>query len=155
MKRLAKLAAVTVIGAVLGTGVPATAGQDTYGRPYQSWYAGQNGYSPGDRRDRRSEPRNYEHEGSYYQRGAYADSYVPGGRYERAPAYRSEDRGPDYDPYYRRTHHGRDAAIMLGGAAAGAVIGGAAGNARGAAIGAVVGGIAGAIASSASDHQRN
>jgi len=141
MKGLAKLAAVTVIGAVLGSGVPTLAGQDTYGHSYRSAYAGRNGYGTEEGRGRQSEPRSRWHEDDYSQRAAY--SYAPRGTYGNAPAY---------DPYYGRTHHGRDAAITLGAAAAGALIGGAAGNARGAAIGAIVGGIAGAVASTAADH---
>jgi hypothetical protein len=156
MKRIRNYAAVTVIAALIGSGIPAMAAQH-----------GENGYNRGGMRyeaadhrsdrdrnnnrwdsDRRGYDRRDYDRGSGYNRG-YSYGYAEAPVYEPAPVY----GGPVYDDgYYRRSHNGRTAAIIGGSAAAGALIGAAAGHGQGAVIGAVIGGIAGAAASAAANH---
>ncbi|HEY7305965.1 MAG TPA: hypothetical protein VH601_17705 [Bryobacteraceae bacterium] len=143
MKRIQTFAAVNIIAALLGAGVPALAAQhgyDLHGRAgMQSRSSEYRDRHPGndDRWDRDH------HDGWRDREPAYV--YAPAPVY-RAPAY-------DDNYYYdRQTHNGRTAAIIGGSAAAGAVIGAAVGHGQGAVIGAVIGGIAGTVASATADH---
>ena len=175
MKRIQKFAAVNVIAALIGAGIPAMAAQDGHdvytrgGMQYQSaghrgnqeWNDNRNRGSRNDggwNRDRRDYDRRDDRRGyrddrgygyGYRDNGGYGYSYAPAPVYLAAPAY----GGPVYDGYYYdRNHDGRTAAIIGGSAAAGALIGAAAGHGQGAVIGAVIGGFAGAAASAAADH---
>lgn len=142
MKRLQKFAAVSMIAALTGTGLPAMAAQGRYDahdrgrtqyvsandRNHRDWNSNRNG-------DHRQEVRQDRNRG-------YDVRYAP------APVY---ERG-----YYdQRSHDGRTAVIIGGSAAAGALIGAAAGHGQGAIVGAVIGGIAGAaISAAANGHSR-
>jgi hypothetical protein len=151
MKGIQKFAAVNVIAALLGAGVPAMAaqrGHEAYGRAGvqsqsirhrndREWNDGRAGYTRNDDRWDRDYYDNRRDRG-------------PGYIYAPAPAYREPVYDNRYD--YHRTHNGRTAAIIGGSAAAGALIGAAVGHGQGAAIGAVVGGLAGTVASAAADH---
>lgn len=142
MKRIQKFVAVSVMGALIGAGVPAMAaehGHDAHGRAAvqaqsarsrsdRGWNNDRNRYRAND--DRWNRDRGY----------VYAPAPVYSG-----PVY-------DYGYYDQRTHNGRTAAIIGGSAAAGAVIGAAVGHGQGAVLGAVIGGIAGTVASAAANH---
>ncbi|MGH9640191.1 MAG: hypothetical protein ACRD3Y_09030, partial [Bryobacteraceae bacterium] len=124
MKRFQKFAAVSVLAALMGAGVPAMAAQGRYGDHDR----GRAQYvSSSQRNDHNwNDHRNRDRRNDYRQdrERAYVPAYLP------APVY---ERG-----YYdRRGHDGRTAAIIGGSAAAGALIGAAAGHGQGAIIGAV------------------
>jgi hypothetical protein len=160
MKRIQKFAALSVIAALVGTGIPAIAaqnGHDIYNRGMQyrsddhrgnrEWNDNRNrGYGNEDRGDRGRRDYDARDRGRDYGYG-----YAPAPVYQSTPVY----GGPVYDNgyYYDRTHNGRAAAMIGGSAAAGALIGAAAGHGEGAVIGAVIGGIAGAAVNAAADHQ--
>jgi Glycine zipper len=165
MKRIQKFLAINIVGALIGTGIPAMAaqgGHDGYNRggmQYES--ADHRGYRERDesrmhdfRNDDRRDGDRGSHDRGDQGRGYRADR---GAGYGYAPAYQSAHvyRGPVYnDGYYdQSSHNGRTAAIIAGTAAAGALIGAAAGHGQGAVIGAVIGGVAGAAVSSAADHR--
>lgn len=137
MKRIQKFVAVSVMGALIGAGVPAMAaehGHDAHGRAEVHAQPARSRTDRGWNNDRNR------------YRGNEGYVYAP------APVY----RGPVYDNGYyydQRTHNGRAAAIIGGSAAAGAVIGAAVGHGQGAVLGAVIGGIAGTVASAAANHQ--
>ena len=150
MIRIQKFAAVNVIAALVGIGIPAMAAQDRCDVPGRLQYESVDHRSQhqwNDDRDRRDYDRRDGGFGYRDHRG-YGYAYAPA--YEAAPVY----GGPVYNGGYydHRGHEARTAAIIGGSAAAGALIGSAAGQGKGAVIGAVIGGIAGAAASSAADH---
>lgn len=142
MKRLQKFAAISVMAALTGTGVPAMAAQGRYGVHNR----GGAQYASASRRDHhdwsRDRDRNHRQDIRQDRNRGYDFRRSP------APVY---ERG-----YYdQRSHNGRTAAIIGGSAAAGALIGAAAGHGQGAIVGAVIGGIVGVAASAAADqHHR-
>src|SRR4051812_49157324 len=150
MIRIQKFAAVNVIAALVGIGIPAMAAQDRYGVPGRLQYESADHRSEHQWNDDRDHHEYHRRNGGFGYRDhrGYGDAYAPA--YEAAPEY----GGPAYNGGYYddRGHEGRTAAIIGGSAAAGALIGSAAGQGKGAAIGAVIGGIAGAAASAAADH---
>jgi hypothetical protein len=166
MRRIQKFAAINLIAALVGAGIPAMAAQDGYdvhnrgGMQHQTAdRRGDNQWNNNGNRDSRNNNRVDRDRHDYDRRGdnrgygedhGYAYGYAPAPVYQPAPVY----VGPAYNDgyYYDRTHNGRTAAIIGGSVAAGALIGAAAGHGQGAVIGAVVGGIAGAVASAAADH---
>jgi hypothetical protein len=135
MKRIQKFAAINLMVALLGAGVPALA-QD--GRDYHD-NRGMQYQSVDHRGDRDGHDNRYRNDWNDNRGYGSGYGYVP------APVYR-------YDGDYGRTHDGRAAAIIGGGAAAGALIGAAADHGQGALIGAVIGGIAGVAVNAAADH---
>jgi hypothetical protein len=146
MKRIQKFAAVNVIAAFLGAGVPAVAAQHGYDLHAR---AGMQPRSSGyrDRHDGRNDRWDRDRHDDWRDRDR-GTAYV----YAPAPGYRAPAYGKNH--YYdRQTHNGRTAAIIGGSAAAGAVIGAAVGHGQGAVIGAVIGGIAGTVASAAANHR--
>jgi hypothetical protein len=125
MKRIQKFAAINVIAALVGTGIPAMAaqnGHDIYNRGMQ--------YRSGDHRGGRQSNDNRNREFRNDDRGGrgsrdydgrdrgrdYGYGYAPAPVYQSAPVYSA----PVYDNgyYYDRTHNGRSAAIIGGSAAA-------------------------------------
>jgi hypothetical protein len=136
MKRIQKFAAVNVLAALIGTGVPAVAEQ----RHDNAYDHARVQYQQRRDHDRRDVVRTYRDDRGY----GYA--YAPAPVYQPAPVY----AGPVY--YDEGAHDARTGAIIGGSAAAGALIGAAAGHGQGAVIGAVIGGIAGAVASAAANH---
>ncbi|HEX7361484.1 MAG TPA: hypothetical protein VF283_13425 [Bryobacteraceae bacterium] len=132
MKHFQRFAALTVIAALAGTGVPAMA----QGR-YDVHNRGQVQYASRGHRDSHDWNNNRN-------------------RNDRRDVRYNPDRNRGYRDYYdQRSHNGRTAAIIGGSAAAGALIGAVAGHGQGAIIGAVIGGIVGVAASSAADqHHR-
>jgi hypothetical protein len=162
MKRIQKFAAVNVIAALIGTGIPAMAAQNGFERYDRGGVQHQSADRDRDRgrnedrsrdfregdRDRRDYDRRDDDRG-YQEHRAYGYGYVAP-VYQPAPIYSGPVYGNGY--YYDRDHAGRTAAIIGGSAAAGALIGAAAGHGQGAVVGAVIGGVAGAITSAATDH---
>jgi hypothetical protein len=146
MKRIKKFAAINIIVALLGTGIPVLAAQNGYGD------RGRAQHESADHRDSRdNQNRNVRNDnrGDQDRDRGYVDNRGYGYGYAYAPAPVYVQPAP---VYVDRSHDGRTAAIIGGSAAAGALIGAAAGHGQGAVIGAVVGGIAGAAASEAANH---
>ena len=141
MRRIQKLAAVNVIAALIGGGIPAIAAQNRYdipdhGKVQYQWTANRNQDGRNDRDHRAYDRRSDE--------PAFWGDHRTGRDYAPSPVYNVH--------YDDRSHNSRTAAIIGGSAAAGALIGAAAGHGQGAVIGAVVGGIAGVAANSAVNH---
>lgn len=162
MKRIQKFAAVNVIAALIGTGIPAMAAQEGYDAHHRGGVQYQSAGQRGDRHDndgrnrnvrndnRRDYDRGYRDDRSYRDDRGYRDDRSNG--YSYAPAYGEPVYNDGYYDRDHRSHDGRAVAVIGGSAAAGALIGAAAGHGQGAVIGAVVGGIAGAVVNAAADH---
>lgn len=151
MKRIQKFAAINVIVALLGTGIPVLAAENGHGDRGGTQY--ESADHRGNRDGRDNQNRNFRSDNRRDRdRGhGYVDDRIYG--YAPAPVYQPAPVYVRPAPIYvDRSHDGRTAAIIGGSAAAGALIGAAAGHGEGAVIGAVVGGIAGAAASAAANH---